>query len=41
MEDNVYGHQGFIWDGLISHQFLRNYASWILDFDAMTYIFQR
>jgi hypothetical protein len=35
------GRQGFIWDGLISHQFLRNYASWTLDFDLMTYIFQR
>ena len=29
---------GFIQDGLISHQFLRNY-SWTLDFDEMEMIF--
>ena len=39
VEENVYWGQGFIWDGLISHQFLRNYTSWTLDFDTMTFLF--
>ncbi|MFQ6038494.1 MAG: hypothetical protein ACE5LV_07750, partial [Candidatus Aminicenantales bacterium] len=34
-----YWSLGFIQDGLISHRFLRRYASWTLDFDRMTYIF--
>lgn len=37
----MYWAAGFIQDGLISHQFLRKYASWTLDFDNMTYIFER
>ncbi len=35
-----YWAQGFIEDGLISHQFLRQYPSWTLDFDEMKYIFE-
>jgi hypothetical protein len=34
-----YWSLGFIQDGLISHRFLRQYSSWTLDFDTMTYIF--
>jgi hypothetical protein len=37
----TYWNRGFIQDGLISHQFLRQYSSWTLDFDSMTYIFQK
>lgn len=37
--ESYWGH-GFIQDGLISHQFLRQYSSWTLDFDAMKYIFE-
>ena len=36
-----YWERGFIQDGLISHQFLRQYGSWTLDFDSMTYLFTR
>ncbi len=36
-----YWAQGYIQDGLLSHRFLRQYASWTLDFDSMTYIFER
>jgi hypothetical protein len=36
-----YWERGFIVDGLISHQFLRRYRSWTLDFDAMTFLFER
>jgi len=36
-----YWRLGFIQDGLISHRFLRQYSSWILDFDAMKYIFEK
>jgi hypothetical protein len=35
-----YWSLGFIHDGLISHRFLRQYSSWTLDFDTMTYIFE-
>ncbi|MGD9721907.1 MAG: aspartyl protease family protein [Pirellulales bacterium] len=34
-----YWQSGFIQDGLISHRFLREYASWSIDFDSMTYLF--
>jgi hypothetical protein len=34
----TYWRNGFIQDGLISHNFLRHYR-WTLDFDAMQYIF--
>jgi hypothetical protein len=36
-----YWRLGFIQDGLISHRFLRHYSSWTLDFDAMSYIFEK
>ncbi|UCC39001.1 MAG: retropepsin-like domain-containing protein [Candidatus Aminicenantes bacterium] len=41
IEKNPYWRQGFIWDGLISHQFLKNFSSWTIDFDSMTYIFEK
>jgi hypothetical protein len=41
IEENPYWRFGFIWDGLISHQFLKNFSSWTIDFDSMTYIFER
>ena len=34
-----YWGRGFIWDGLISHQFLKNFSSWTIDFDSMKFIF--
>jgi hypothetical protein len=37
----TYWQTGFIVDALISHRFLRQYSSWTLDFDAMTYLFER
>jgi hypothetical protein len=39
--DTYWSSMGFIQDGLISHRFLRQYSSWTLDFDSMTYIFER
>lgn len=36
-----YWAQGFIVDGLLSHKFLRKYGSWTLDFDSMTYLFEK
>lgn len=33
-----YWARGFIQDGLLSHRFLRRYASWTLDFDAMEFL---
>lgn len=36
-----YWTEFYIQDGLLSHRFLRQYASWTLDFDNMTYIFER
>ncbi len=41
VEKNPYWSFGFIWDGLISHQFLKNFGSWTIDFDSMTYIFEK
>jgi len=41
IEENPYWRFGFIWDGLISHQFLKNFSSWTIDFDNMTYVFER
>jgi len=41
VQKNPYWKLGFIWDGLISHQFLKNFASWTIDFDSMTYIFEK
>jgi hypothetical protein len=39
--ESSYWQSGFIQDGLISHAFLRQYASWTIDFDAMTYLFAK
>jgi hypothetical protein len=36
-----YWANGFIVDGLMSHNFLRKYSSWTIDFDSMTYLFGR
>jgi len=36
-----YWGSGYILDGLISHRFLRQYSSWTIDFDAMSYIFEK
>lgn len=36
----TYWSREYIQDGLISHSFLREYATWTLDFDKMTYIFE-
>jgi len=41
VQENTYWRLGFIWDGLISHQFLKNFGSWTIDFDSMTYIFEK
>jgi hypothetical protein len=38
LEPDTYWMKGFIQDGLISHNFLREY-SWTLDFEEMKYIF--
>lgn len=35
----TYWARGYIQDGLISHRFLRRYASWTIDFDSMTFLF--
>lgn len=37
----TYWALGFIQDGLISHQFFRQYSSWTIDFDSMKYIFEK
>jgi hypothetical protein len=37
--DSYWNPAGFIQDGLISHNFLRQYSSWTLDFDDMVYYF--
>ncbi len=37
-KDPYWGH-GFIFDALISHQYLRHLGSWTIDFDTMTYYF--
>ncbi len=39
VEENSYWSQGFIFDALISHEFLRHFGSWTIDFDTMTYYF--
>ncbi len=41
VEENSYWRYGFIFDGLISHQFLKNFHSWTIDFDSMSYTFER
>jgi hypothetical protein len=39
VEENAYWQNGFLWDGLISHQYLRHLGSWTIDFDTMRYYF--
>lgn len=39
VEDAPYWRQGFFWDGLLSHQFLRHLGSWTIDFDTMSFHF--
>jgi hypothetical protein len=39
VEEDPYWRHGFIFDALISHQFLRHLGSWTIDFDTMTYYF--
>ena len=41
VEENAYWQFGFIYDALISHQYLRHLGSWTIDFDSMTYYFPR
>lgn len=41
VEKDPYWMNGFIWDGLISHQYLRHLGSWTIDFDAMKYYFPK
>jgi hypothetical protein len=36
-----YWDRGFIADGLISHRFLKRYSTWTIDFDSMTYLFEK
>jgi hypothetical protein len=37
----TYWARGYIQDGLISHGFLRQYGSWTIDFDSMTFLFEQ
>lgn len=39
VEENSYWLHGFVFDALISHQYLQHLGSWTLDFDTMTYYF--
>ncbi|UCC30282.1 MAG: aspartyl protease family protein, partial [Phycisphaerales bacterium] len=39
VEEDPYWRHGFIFDALISHQYLRHLGSWTIDFDTMTYYF--
>lgn len=39
VEKNPYTESGFFLDVLISHQYLRHFGSWTIDFDTMTYYF--
>jgi hypothetical protein len=39
VEENAYRSHGFLFDALISHQYLRHLGSWTIDFDAMRYYF--
>jgi len=36
-----YWDRGFIADGLLSHGFLKQYGSWTIDFDSMTFLFEK
>ena len=39
VEENTYWSFGFLFDALVSHQYLRHLGSWTIDFDTMTYYF--
>ena len=39
IESNPYWSYGFMFDALISHQYLRHLGSWTIDFDRMKYYF--
>jgi hypothetical protein len=39
VEENPYTGFGFFMDALISHQYLRHFGSWTIDFDCMCYYF--
>jgi hypothetical protein len=39
VEENPYWQWGFLFDALVSHQYLRHLGSWTIDFDAMKYYF--
>ncbi len=39
VEKNPYIESGFFLDVLISHQYLRHFGSWTIDFDTMSYYF--
>ena len=39
VEKDNYRSQGFVWDALLSHQYLRKLGSWTIDFDTMSYFF--
>lgn len=39
VEENSYTSGGFFMDALMSHQYLRHFGSWTIDFDNMSYYF--
>ncbi len=39
IEDNPYWQFGFLFDALVSHQYLKHLGSWTIDFDTITYYF--
>ncbi len=39
IEENPYWQFGFLFDALVSHQYLKHLGSWTIDFDTMTYYF--
>jgi hypothetical protein len=39
VEENAYTRSGFFLDALMSHQYLRHFGSWTIDFDDMSYHF--
>ena len=40
VEENPYTRSGFFNDALLSHQYLRHFGSWTIDFDTMSYYSQ-
>jgi hypothetical protein len=39
VQENPYTQVGFFMDALVSHQYLRHFGSWTIDFDNMSYYF--